>query len=171
MYLKVFCKNKRYIHNSLYQLINMEGTQEHSVETEIETKTKTKTKLEEILEHLQKSRKLTLPKGYVRKPKANNDFLEIKDNLTTDSINNKSANTISKIDNVTTNTHSLANEDKVVPTKTQDKADNGKKTRKPTAYNVYVKETVIQLQETHKDLSPKERFKLAIKMWSENKTK
>jgi hypothetical protein len=133
----------------------MEGTQD----------VETKTKLEEILEHLQKSRKLTLPKGYVRKPKANNDFLEIKDNLTTDNVTNKSANTIPRLDNA------LANDDKIVPTKTQDKVDNGKKTRKPTAYNIYVKETVIQLQETHKDLSPKERFKLAIKMWSDNKTK
>lgn len=135
----------------------MEGTQDVEI--------KTKTKLEEILEHLQKPRKLTLPKGYVRKPKANNDFLEIKDNLTTDNVTYKSSNTIPKLDNA------LANDDKIVPSKTQNKVDNGKKIRKPTAYNIYVKETVIQLQETHKDLSPKERFKLAIKMWSENKTK
>lgn len=141
----------------------MEGTQD--------VETKTKTKLEEILEHLQKPRKLTLPKGYVRKQKATNDFLEINDNLTTDNITNKSTNLIPEMDNITTIANDGDGDGETVPAKTQDKADNGKKTRKPTAYNVYVKETVIRLQETHKDLSPKERFKLAIKMWSENKTK
>lgn len=137
----------------------MEGQQvEVEVEVSAEAKAETKTKLDEILEHLHKPKKLTLPKGYVRKQKANIDFLEIKDNLTTDNSSNFDKNNITNKDD--------GNDKEVVP-----KDDGGKKTKKPTAYNIFVKETVVRLQETHKDLTPKERFKLAIKMWSENKTK
>jgi YABBY protein len=116
--------------------------------------------LDAILEHLQKPKKLTLPKGYIRKQKTNIDFLEINDNLTTDSINNGSSSN-------TKNITKVDNDIKIVPKYD----DNAKKTRKPTAYNIFVKATVIQLQETRPDLTPKERFQLAIRMWSENKGK
>jgi YABBY protein len=135
----------------------MEG-QQAEVEAEAKAEPKIKTKLDEILEHLHKPKKLTLPKGYVRKQKANIEFLEIKDNLTTDNSSNFDKNNIINKDD--------GNDKKVVP-----KDDGGKKTKKPTAYNIFVKETVVRLQETHKDLTPKERFKLSIKMWSDNKSK
>ena len=117
------------------------------------------TNLDAILEHIQKPKKLVLPKGYVRKQVTNVDILEIQDNLTTDSFT--TVNVTKK------NLQESTVDAKIEPLKT--KAE--KKTRTPTAYNIYVKQTVITLQETHKHLKAKERFQLAIKMWGESKTK
>ncbi len=134
-----------------------------------------KSNFEAILEHIQKPKKLVLPKGYLRKQTNHMDLIDIEDNLTMDNIteiSNKREEEDAKI---------IKNSIYEVVDKVIDKPDNKtvneqedvkvKKTRKPTAYNIFVKETVIRLQETHKELTPKERFKLAIKMWGENKSK
>lgn len=44
-----------------------------------------------------------------------------------------------------------------------------KKTRPPTAYNLYMKEKIAELKETHPDMDNKERMKLAAEIWSQNK--
>lgn len=133
-----------------------------------------KSNVETILEHIQKPKKLVLPKGYLRKQTNYVDLIDIEDNLTMDNITEISNK---RKEDANIIKHSI---DKVVD-KVIHKPDNKtvkeqedvkvKKTRKPTAYNIFVKEAVIRLQETHKELTPKERFKLAIKMWGDNKSK
>lgn len=125
--------------------------------------------LDAILEHIQKPKKLTLPKGYVRKQNSYIDLLDIQDNLTLDSIaDGKKHDVTMKLykTNVEVEVKNVVEEKKP-----ENQNEIGKKTRKPTAYNIFVKETVIKLQATHKELTPKERFKLAIKMWGESKQK
>jgi vacuolar-type H+-ATPase subunit I/STV1 len=44
-----------------------------------------------------------------------------------------------------------------------------KKTREPTAYNIFMKSKLIELKETHKELSNIDRMKLAAEAWTESK--
>ena len=118
-------------------------------------------RLKDIIDHIQKPKKLVLPKGYLRPRNTQVDFSDIQDNLSVDSISSNKENDI-KIVNILEPSESV---------KKDAKKNKEKKTRNPTAYNIFVKETVIKLTETHSHLTPKERFKLAIAMWSENKPK
>jgi hypothetical protein len=43
--------------------------------------------------------------------------------------------------------------------------------RPPSAYNIFMKATVTTLADTHKDLSAKARYTLALEMWREHKNK
>lgn len=43
--------------------------------------------------------------------------------------------------------------------------------RPPSAYNVFMKTTVATLADTHKHLSAKQRYSLALEMWREHKNK
>lgn len=43
--------------------------------------------------------------------------------------------------------------------------------RAPSAYNIYVKETLAVLTKTHSHMTSKERFSLAIQMWNDQKKK
>jgi hypothetical protein len=53
------------------------------------------------------------------------------------------------------------------------KAENGTTEkeikRKPSNYNIFVKETLITLSRTHSHMTSKERFTLALMMWGEKK--
>lgn len=44
-----------------------------------------------------------------------------------------------------------------------------KAVRKPSAYNIFIKETLETLKGTHPQLSSKEKFTLAIQIWNERK--
>ena len=50
-----------------------------------------------------------------------------------------------------------------------DKLGSKKKTRAPSAYNIFVKEAIAHLKKQNPDLSHKERFKLAVGQWREQK--
>jgi uncharacterized protein (UPF0335 family) len=49
------------------------------------------------------------------------------------------------------------------------KEEKEKKTRAPTAYNLFMKEKMLELKETHSNLTNIERMKMAAEAWSENK--
>lgn len=131
----------------------------------------TNSRLNEIIEHIQKPKKLVLPKSYLRPRNTQVDYLDIQDNLSVESISKNRVETNKKDTEIEPLEINILepSEDVKKDAKKNNKNNKEKKTRNPTAYNIFVKETVIKLQETHKYLSPKERFKLAISMWSENK--
>jgi YABBY protein len=122
-----------------------------------------------------KPTKLKLPKGYIRKPV---ELLDMDDCLTSDTIRSedevKADDDVKQIDlNVLdmNNTDKTNKKVRIKKDKNKTEEEPQKKTRTPTAYNVFVKETLKMLNETRTDLTPKERFNLAIKMWSDNKPK
>jgi hypothetical protein len=49
------------------------------------------------------------------------------------------------------------------------KEEKEKKTRAPTAYNLFMKERMLELKETHSSLTNIERMKMAAEAWSESK--
>ena len=49
------------------------------------------------------------------------------------------------------------------------KEEKEKKTRAPTAYNIFMKEKMLELKESHPELSNIERMKMAAESWSESK--
>jgi vacuolar-type H+-ATPase subunit I/STV1 len=49
------------------------------------------------------------------------------------------------------------------------KEEKEKKTRAPTAYNLFMKEKMLELKDTHSSLSNIERMKMAAEAWSESK--
>jgi hypothetical protein len=59
--------------------------------------------------------------------------------------------------------------DVVVVAKPEVIAEDAKPKRGPSAYNVFVKETLGVLCKTHDHMTSKERFSLAIQMWNEQK--
>jgi hypothetical protein len=154
-------------------------------------------RLDMIIQHIQKPKKLALPKGYVRNhQKRQNelvdivDCLEVENNLITSkpSQTNIHVNVYEPEEKVKKEKEAVIKKhikkaEKVVKSEASsntntndgqnlDVSNEGttKKTRNPTAYNIYVKETVKKLQETRKELTPKERFNLAIRMWSDQKS-
>lgn len=55
----------------------------------------------------------------------------------------------------------------------QNKIDEAKKTKKPrapTAYNIFMKQKMVELMETHPHLTNIERMKMAAEAWIEKKT-
>jgi YABBY protein len=49
------------------------------------------------------------------------------------------------------------------------KEEKEKKTRAPTAYNLFMKEKMLELKESHPTLTNIERMKMAAEAWSESK--
>jgi YABBY protein len=49
------------------------------------------------------------------------------------------------------------------------KEEKEKKTRAPTAYNLFMKEKMLELKDTHSSLTNIERMKMAAEAWSESK--
>lgn len=49
------------------------------------------------------------------------------------------------------------------------KEEKEKKTRAPTAYNNFMKEKMLELKETHPNLTNIERMKMAAEAWTESK--
>jgi hypothetical protein len=52
---------------------------------------------------------------------------------------------------------------------TVDVVEATKTKRQPSAYNIYIKETLARLNGSHGHMTPKERFSLAIHLWNESK--
>jgi hypothetical protein len=172
--------------------INVEQPTDNVVEPETIVEV---SRLDMIIQHIQKPKKLVLPKGYVRNhQKRQNELVDVIDCLEVESNVITSIPSQTKSNITQTNIHvnvyepeervkkekeavikkHIKKAEKVVKSEASSNINTNegttKKTRIPTAYNVYVKETVKNLQETHKDLTPKERFNLAIRMWSEQKS-
>lgn len=49
------------------------------------------------------------------------------------------------------------------------KEEKEKKTRAPTAYNIFMKEKMLELKDSHPTLTNIERMKMAAEAWSESK--
>lgn len=164
------CNNKSLV--SIMENPNIiEEIRDDNHNTYINDDNETNSRLNEIIEHIQKPKKIVLPKVYFRPRNTQVDYLDIQDNLNFEPISkNRVETTKEDIEIEPLKTHILEpSEDVKKDAKKNNKNTKEKKRRNPTAYNIFVKETVIKLQETHKNLTPKERFKLAISMWSENK--
>jgi hypothetical protein len=58
-----------------------------------------------------------------------------------------------------------------VKTKPVKAAKPSKATKPPTAYNIFIKTTCEELITTHVNLTPRERYALAIQMWNDRKGK
>ena len=125
-----------------------------------------------IVQHIQKNKKLVLPKTYVRNAKTYQvEYANMDDELVSESVlcitsvpPNQEHST-----NIFEPTLEVKNNKRRVTKKNTD--EKVPSTKRPSAYNIFVKETVKKLQETHKHLSSKERFQLAIQMWNDTKTK
>jgi hypothetical protein len=159
-------------------------------------------RINEIVQSIQKPKKLVLPKTYLRGPHQKQiELYEMEDNLTIDTplINDMISlvvdtkkpeqNTVGdnvfepepKVQKERTTKVRKQNKQKEASSSSQALQPNDNtgnetkdkkevKQRKPTEYNIFVKETVVTLQESHKHMTSKERFSLAIQMWNEKKT-
>jgi molybdopterin/thiamine biosynthesis adenylyltransferase len=136
-----------------------------------------------IVQHILKNKKLQLPKAYVRNPKAYQaQYADMEDELTVEASEVVEVveviEAIEAIDCATTDVFEpvaeVRTEKQAVEKKqrAKEKKDNEKdKEKKPSAYNIFVKDAVKKLQDSHKHLGSKERFQLAIQMWNDHKKK
>jgi len=137
-------------------------------------------KVSMIVQHIMKNKKLVLPKAYIRNPKSYQaEYADMEDELT------QEENLVSqtpKSEVLETSNSVFEPKPEVVKERVKverkkvkagkaETAGEDKPDKKPSAYNIFVKETVKKLQDTHRHLGSKERFKLAIQMWSEHKNK
>lgn len=141
-----------------------------------------------------KTKKFALPRFYVRHNQANlNDALgsEIMDELSPNdyilqnvvNVEEAPASTSKHLDTEVENEVETTVENDVEETEVQtvapSKAPKASKTSKmtgkkrgeraPSAYNIFIKNTCERLVTTHGNLTAKERYALAIRMWNEQK--
>lgn len=135
-----------------------------------------------IVQHIMKNKKLVLPKAYVRNPKAYQaEYADMEDELIQEETLvsqipktevAETSNSVFEPKPEVVKERVKIERKKVKAEKTETAGDKkADKDKKPSAYNIFVKETVKKLQDTHQHLGSKERFKLAIQMWSEHKNK
>ena len=124
-----------------------------------------------IVQHILKNKKLQLPKAYVRNPKAYQaQYADMEDELTVEA--SEVVEVIEAIDCATTDVFEPVAEvrtEKQAVEKKQRAKEKKDKEKKPSAYNIFVKDAVKKLQDSHKHLGSKERFQLAIQMWNDHK--
>lgn len=123
-----------------------------------------------IVQHILKNKKLQLPKAYIRNSKASQaEYAGMEDELSVEVVECiKDNQTIDVFEPAL----EVQNQKTVVEKKQRAKATkvaDADKEKKPSAYNIFVKDAVRQLQGTHQHLGSKERFQLAIQMWNEHK--
>jgi len=160
--------------------------------------TESVSRVDVIVQHILKNKKLQLPKAYVRNTKAYQaHYADMGDELTvevvdrSETINHIEAiqaieviEVIEAIDHTQANVtrdvfepvtevqnEKLAVEKKQRAKEKKDKDKEHDKEKKPSAYNIFVKDAVKKLQDSHKHLGSKERFQLAIQMWNDHKKK
>lgn len=121
-----------------------------------------------IVQHILKNKKLQLPKAYIRNPKTSQaEYAGMEDELSVEVVECiKDNQTIDIFEPALV----VQNQKTVVEKKQRAKATKiADKDKRPSAYNIFVKDTVRQLQGTHQHLGSKERFQLAIQMWNDHK--
>lgn len=128
-------------------------------------------RVDAIVQHILKNKKLQLPKAYIRNSKTYQaQYADMEDELVVDSIEPIKVVEYAQADvfepDVAVTTEKLA-----VEKKKRVKATKDDKEKKPSAYNIFVKDAVKKLQDSHKHLGSKERFQLAIQMWNDHKKK
>jgi hypothetical protein len=150
--------------------------------------TESVSRVDVIVQHILKNKKLQLPKAYVRNTKAYQaHYADMGDELTVEVVDrSETINHIEAIEVIEAIDHTQANvtrdvfepvtevqnEKLAVEKKQRAKKDKEHdKEKKPSAYNIFVKDAVKKLQDSHKHLGSKERFQLAIQMWNDHKKK
>jgi hypothetical protein len=142
--------------------------------------TESVSRVDVIVQHILKNKKLQLPKAYVRNTKAYQaHYADMGDELTVEVVDRIEAiEAIEVIDHTQANVTrdvfepvtEVQNEKLAVEKKQRAKKDKEHdKEKKPSAYNIFVKDAVKKLQDSHKHLGSKERFQLAIQMWNDHK--
>lgn len=124
-----------------------------------------------IVQHILKNKKVQLPKAYVRNPKVYQlEYEDLEDDLEAD---NTSVSNASTSITVFEPSPQVLEEKVVVEKKErrQSKKTTDNAEKRPSAYNIFVKDTVEKLADSHKHMGRKERFQLAIQMWNEHKNK
>lgn len=125
----------------------------------------------------QKPKKFVLPKCYMRNPKASDmedipDTLDFEEPLVIVETLTKIPETIATPEAIVVPESAVTKKKKKEGTKAKKpviaQAEETKK-RKPTAYNIFVKETLANLASSHPQLTSQERFALAIKLWNDSK--
>lgn len=146
-----------------------------------------------IVQHIVKNKKLQLPKTYLRNPKSYQaEYADMEDVLEPESVQDVASLAVSVPSssasvfepNVEVQNEKVGVERKqraksakssktgqVVKELESNKSEQPAKEKRPTAYNVFVKDAVRKLQDSHQHLSSKERFQLAIQMWNDHKKK
>ena len=129
-----------------------------------------------------KPKKFVLPRFYVRNSRAADAVSEIADELTVDAwaMEALPSTSTSALENHAdchkedvSSPSPVAKKEKTKEPKTKDTEAKTKptKVKAPSAYNVFIKETCDTLTKTHANLTPRERYALAIQMWNERKAK
>jgi hypothetical protein len=139
-----------------------------------------------------KPKKFTLPRFYVRNSRAIDTLSDMTDDLSAEIyiVSDKASTSDTTI---TTEMHlEVANQDTILDekqevnlekkkgkakkaannntnAKTETKPKVAKATKAPTAYNIFIKETCETLLNTRANLTPRERYALAIQMWNDRK--
>ena len=139
-----------------------------------------------------KPKKFALPRFYVRNSRAIDILSDMTDNLETENykvsdiastsnttIPNEIHFEVAEQDTIVEQKQELKVEKKKGKSKETKKATNKntnaeaeakpKTTKTPTAYNIFIKETCETLTKTRANLTPRERYALAIQMWNESK--
>jgi hypothetical protein len=136
-----------------------------------------------------KPKKFALPRFYVRNSRAIDTLSDMTDDLSPENYTvSEKASTSDTT--VTTELHlEVANQDTILDEKQEvnlekkkgkakKTANNNtnvktetkpKATKAPTAYNIFIKETCETLTNTRANLTPRERYALAIQMWNDRK--
>jgi hypothetical protein len=134
-------------------------------------------------------KKFALPRFYVRNSRAVDTLSDMTDDLSAENytVINKASTSDTT---VTTELHlEVANQDTILDEKQEvnleKKKGKAKKTanntnaktetkpkatKAPTAYNIFIKETCETLTNTRANLTPRERYALAIQMWNDRKS-
>ncbi len=120
------------------------------------------------MEGTSKPKKFALPRLYVRSNKTLDVAIDISEDLTKDDF-------IITLADATENLVEMQEElVEEIPTEVKKETGKGKgkktKTeRAPTAYNIFIKEMCEALLKTHTNMTPRERYALAIQMWKDRK--
>jgi len=120
-----------------------------------------------VIHTMEKIKKLTVPKAFLRNHNVLDNGHVLDDNLDIDTpiLQYKQIHeTLNPIDV----SIPLINKDNDKKSK---RVKNTEVKRKPSAYNIFVKENLEILKNTHKHLTAKEQFHMAIFMWNESKIK
>jgi len=127
-----------------------------------------------------KPKKFALPRFYVRNSRAIDTMSEMTEDLSIDGYVVESVSTsasgasgsmvtfmhdaiVEQYDNDVDDDRDLEAPATAILTKTT------KATRTPTAYNIFIKKTCEELMTTHVNMTPRERYALAIQMWKDRK--
>jgi hypothetical protein len=137
-----------------------------------------------------KPKKFALPRFYVRNSRAIDILSDITDELETENykvsdiastsnttVPNEIHLEVAEQDTIVEQKQELNVEKKKGKSKETKKATNKntnteakpKTTKTPTAYNIFIKETCETLTKTRANLTPRERYALAIQMWNDSK--